>query len=94
MKPQLKVPAIPHPAPFHRVAVLASKEGLLLCPYAPGITTPNKYVRVPWGVVAEIQEVDGHAEPPKDIDWSDAAVVYGILGIVKLFNGTQTRLFC
>ncbi len=49
IKPQFKVSPIPHPAPHHRLMVVASKQGLLLRPYTSGSTAPIKHVRVPWG---------------------------------------------
>ncbi len=89
IKPQFKVPLIPHPAPHHRLMVVASKQGLLLRPYTSGSTAPIKHVRVPWGRDADVQELDSHAEDSKELDWSSAAIVYGILGVVKLFTGMQ-----
>ncbi|KAL1743446.1 SacI homology domain-containing protein [Schizophyllum fasciatum] len=80
------VPPVPHPAPYHYLCLLARPEGLLIRPHLPGQECDDvqSYVRVPWGspVTAEEVQADEHSR----IDWSEGAVVYGLLGSLDLFS--------
>lgn len=52
---------------------------------------PESHVKIHWGKVATIEELEGDAEGSKD-DWSASVIVYGIIGILELYNGAVT--FC
>ncbi|EJD44199.1 hypothetical protein AURDEDRAFT_145215 [Auricularia subglabra TFB-10046 SS5] len=82
--PALTVPAAPHPLPYERIAVLSGPEGLLLRPDVP---KAESHVRIPWGKAASIESVDGDV-PLSDDDRANAAVVYGIVGILRLFHAS------
>lgn len=80
------VPPVPHPTPYYRIAILATKHALLLRPAIPGVTTPQSCVRVPWGNTLDLENV---SDQPKDSEenWDAAAVVCGIIGCLKLKTG-------
>jgi hypothetical protein len=75
--------AVPHPNPFDQILVLASTEGLLLRPDIPHYET---LVRISWGKDAKVEEINANSVK-KIPDWSGAVVVYGIVGLVRLFTG-------
>ncbi|KIY43445.1 hypothetical protein FISHEDRAFT_53223 [Fistulina hepatica ATCC 64428] len=82
---QLKsvVPPIPHPNPYDNIAVLPTKSGLLLRPHIDG-TPPVSHIRIEWGSPAKVEEVEGDGQ----CDWDDAAIIYGLVGILELFSGS------
>ena len=83
LEPKYTVPPTPHPNPYHHLDVLVSSEGLLLRPHLPGHNQTRSYVRISWGLAGKVELV----EDAKDLDWSKAAVVYGVLGSLDLFTG-------
>ena len=87
LEPKYTVPPVPHPNPYHRLEILVSKEGLLLRPYIPGYNHPESYVRINWGLTGKVEAVEATATKDPELDWSKAAVVYGVLGSLDLFTG-------
>jgi hypothetical protein len=72
-----------------------TKEGLLLRPHVIGLrrSLMNGVVRVGWGKVGRVEEVDvdvsGHAKGGvrEEEDWRSSVVVCGIVGILELTFG-------
>lgn len=81
--PKDVVPAVPHPRPYTHLALLATKDGLLIRPHGPGETLSG-YVKLSWGKNVIIEEIESH--PEAQINWKDSVVVYGIVGILELFS--------
>lgn len=85
---------MPHPCPHDHLALLVTKEGLLIRPHIPGQpsvpkdTTP--YVRVSWGKNVKVEEITPK-EDDAEIEWGDGTIVYGILGVLDLFSGESLR---
>ena len=86
LEPKYTVPPVPHPNPYHRLDILVSKKGLLLRPHIPGYH-PETYVRINWGLAGKVEVVEDTAAKDPELDWSKAAVVYGVLGSLDLFTG-------
>ncbi|KAF9477543.1 hypothetical protein BDN70DRAFT_810519 [Pholiota conissans] len=94
LQPKYVVPAFPHPRPHTHLALLATKEGLLIRPHCPAeegggdAMAEAGGVRVAWGKEGRIEEVDGAllGELAGDADWKGSVVVYGIVGILELFS--------
>ncbi|KAG6860598.1 hypothetical protein C0995_009488 [Termitomyces sp. Mi166 len=89
LQPKYIVPPIPHPCPYDHLALLVSKDGLLIRQHVPGRdhTTehPPSYVRIAWANPVKIEEVlTGNGDG--NIDWSDSVIVYGIIGVLELFS--------
>ena len=84
--------AVPHPKPFDRLLVLATAEGLLLRPDIPHYET---LVRISWGKDGKVEQVAANSVAGVP-DWSTAALIYGIIGLVRLFTGDLfwVYLFC
>ncbi|KAH8117164.1 SacI homology domain-containing protein [Phellopilus nigrolimitatus] len=82
LQPRFTVPPVPHPTPYHRLAVLAAEEGLLLRPIIPGVSRPKSHVCISWGDLMEIKEISDDKEEAHV--WDRAAVVLGVLGSLKL----------
>lgn len=101
LQPKYMLPAVPHPCPYDHLAILAVKEGLLIRPHIRGQSrnsntagSPSSYLKILWRT-SEVVEVQEKAEshPDKSTatqseidDWQEAAVVYGIVGILELFS--------
>lgn len=85
LKPRDILPAVPHSYPYHCISVLASKDGLLLRPDLQRDAQPTNHVCVAWGQDVIVEEREGDGSSPGH-DWSGAAVVFGVLGVVKLFS--------
>jgi phosphatidylinositol 4-phosphatase len=75
--------AIPHPHPFDRILILASADGLLLRPDIPYFET---LVRVSWGKDGKVEAIDSKTVTGIP-EWSEAAPVFGIVGLIRLFTG-------
>ncbi|KAL4077324.1 SacI homology domain-containing protein [Scleroderma yunnanense] len=72
---------MPHLYPHEYIAVIASEDGLLMRPYTQIPQQPGSYVRVSWGKERKIETLLGNGA-----DWTSSAIVYGIIGILDLFN--------
>ena len=92
LDPKYTIPPVPQPNPHHHLDVLASSEGLLLRPHLPGHTHTESYVRISWGLAGKVELVEDTAAKHLELDWSKAAVVYGVLGSLDLFTGMQCPL--
>lgn len=88
LAPKFTIPAIPHPCPHHSLALLVTRQGLLVRPIIDDVEEPTSCVRIKWGKDVEVEEVGNELK----LDWKGAAVVYGILGFVKLFTGMKNRI--
>ena len=88
----VNVPPVPHPTPYYRIAILATKDALLLRPAIPGVSTPHSYVRIPWGNNFDLEDVSDQSEESRE-NWDAAAIVFGILGCLKLTTGTLKRIY-
>lgn len=86
LQPNYVVPPVPHPNPHEHIVLLASEYGLLMRPHHAGLY-PASYVRVTWGKTANIVELpsDGGSPP---VDWKEGVVIYGIVGLMTLFNAS------
>ncbi|KIL00905.1 hypothetical protein PAXRUDRAFT_128798 [Paxillus rubicundulus Ve08.2h10] len=89
LQPSSIVSPVPHPHPHEHIAITATDEGLIMRPYAPGLQCPESHVRVSWGKAPKIEELhlqgDGGGS---SVDWASSIVVYGIVGILDLFNAS------
>lgn len=92
LQPKYLVPPIPHPCPYDHLALLVTKEGLLIRPHIvghdPKTEKPNSHVRVRWGKTVHVEEV-AHVVGADDADWGESVVVYGIVGVLELFSGAH-----
>ena len=91
-KLHFELPAVPHPTPYYRLAITTAADALLLRPVISGISQPHSFVRIPWGDVVQPEEVNYGAEANEsrslaEADWSNAAIVHGILGCLQLTAG-------
>jgi len=81
--PKYVVPAVPHPRPYNHLALLATKDGLLIRPHGRR-ETGSEYIKLSWGKSTTIEEMGSH--PEDQLDWKDSVIVYGIVGILELFS--------
>lgn len=88
LDPKYTVPPVPHPIPYQYLDILVSRQGLLLRPHIPGSGRTESYVKISWGLAGKVELVENAASRDPELDWSKAAVVYGILGSLDLFTGT------
>lgn len=87
LEPKYTVPPVPHPNPYHYIEILVSSKGLLLRPHIPGRQYTGSFVRIDWGLAGKVELIEDTAAEDPELDWSKAAVVYGILGSLDLFTG-------
>jgi hypothetical protein len=87
LDPKYTVPPVPHPIPYQHLEILVSSQGLLLRPHIPGSSDAGSYVRISWGLAGKIELIEDVAPKGTGLDWSKAAVVYGVLGSLDLFTG-------
>lgn len=87
LDPKYTVPPVPHPIPYQHLDILVSGVGLLLRPHIPGSNRAESYVRISWGLAGKAELIEDAASRVPELDWSKAAVVYGILGSLDLFTG-------
>ncbi|KAK0228754.1 SacI homology domain-containing protein [Armillaria fumosa] len=83
LRPKYVVPPVPHPAPYEHIALLATKEGLLMRPHELGAEMSSVHgAKIAWGRGGKIEEivVDG--------EWEGYIVVYGIVGILELLSSS------
>ncbi|KAJ3784104.1 SacI homology domain-containing protein [Lentinula aff. detonsa] len=86
LQPKDIVPPIPHPYPYDSIALLVSKDGLLLRPNLSEHDTKPACVRVAWGKGGNVEEMPGDGS---DVyDWKEAIIIYGIVGILELFSAS------
>jgi len=90
LQPKFVVPPVPHPRPHDHIAVLPMQHGLLLRPHVRQGESDH-CVRITWGKVPEIEELQGAARTT-GINWATAVIVYGIVGILELFTGSSSPL--
>lgn len=86
LPPKYVVPPVPHPYPHDHLAILATKDGLLIRPHIPGqgrIAGPRSYIRISWGKVFQVEEIPSGGE---EFDWGESAVIYGIVGVLELYS--------
>uniref|UniRef100_A0A8H7Y3J5 SAC domain-containing protein n=1 Tax=Psilocybe cubensis TaxID=181762 RepID=A0A8H7Y3J5_PSICU len=90
LHPRYTLPAVAHPCPHSHLALLATKDGLLIRPHVKGQATiaQSAYIKISWGKTIRIEEIetvvgDGAEET---VDWKDGVVVYGIVGILELYS--------
>ncbi|KAL0946733.1 hypothetical protein HGRIS_012912 [Hohenbuehelia grisea] len=81
LKPKYTVPPVPHPSPHEYIGLLATRDGILLHPHR---AKDPSCLRIPWGTNAKVEEVNAVGG---ELDWSEAVIVYGIIGILDLFSG-------
>ncbi|KAK0483841.1 SacI homology domain-containing protein [Armillaria novae-zelandiae] len=83
LQPKYVVPPVPHPAPYEHIALLATKEGLLMRPYELGAGISSVHgAKIAWGRGGKIEEIAVVGE------WEGYIVVYGIVGILELFSSS------
>ncbi|KAF5389930.1 hypothetical protein D9757_003649 [Collybiopsis confluens] len=84
LQPKDIVPAVPHPYPYQYIALLVTKEGLLLKPQLSDNFAAS-HVRILWGKGSKVEEL---SEDGSEHDWAQAVVVHGIVGILELFSAS------
>jgi hypothetical protein len=89
-KPDFVAPPVSHSDPHEHIALLASEDGLFIRPHggAGPPLNPATHVRVSWGKTTNIAELPGDGGGPS-VDWKESVVVYGIVGLMSLFNGNK-----
>ncbi|KAG1903754.1 phosphoinositide polyphosphatase [Suillus fuscotomentosus] len=87
LQPNYVVPPVPHPNPHEHITLLASEDGLLMRPHCAGLPYPVSYVRVSWGKTTHIAELPSDRGRPS-VDWKEGVVIYGIVGLMALFNAS------
>ncbi|KAF8809044.1 hypothetical protein BYT27DRAFT_7163377 [Phlegmacium glaucopus] len=89
LQPKFVVPAVLHPYPHTHLAILVSKDGLLIRPHilGSGVDQTEWFpcIRVSWGKPVRVEEIERHHISEK-LDWNESIVVYGIVGILELFS--------
>ena len=86
LQPKYTVPPVPHPCPYDHIAVLVASDGLLLRPHFDPPTRPESHLRIAWGKPAKVESLD----EAEGLDWSNAVIIYGLVGILELFSSTST----
>lgn len=88
LQPKYLVPPVPHPCPHDHLALLVTKEGLLIRQHIPGhhrtTESATSYVRIAWGKSVHVEEIAGVDD---GVDWEESVIVYGIVGVLELFSG-------
>ena len=95
LQPSYVVPPVPHPNPHEHIALLASEDGLLIRPHVgteSGLPHPASHVRLSWSKTVDIAELPSDGGD-RHIDWKESVIVYGIVGLMTLFNGNKTSSF-
>ncbi|KAJ7273264.1 SacI homology domain-containing protein [Mycena rebaudengoi] len=89
LQPKYVVPPVPHPCPHDHIALLATPTGLLLRQHIPGRGPkdpgPTTHLRLQWSKTVKVEELSGPGEG-EDVDWTDSVIVYGIVGVLELFD--------
>jgi hypothetical protein len=96
LQPKFVVPAVPQPYPHTCLAILVTKEGLLIRPHVfesdIGQTEWHSCIRVSWGKSVKVEEIERYQLSEK-LDWNEGVIVYGIVGILELFSCSFLMLF-
>jgi hypothetical protein len=79
--------AVPNPHPFDRIVVQATAEGLLL---RPDVSNFENGIQIYWGKNGTVNEVS--KVKLSNANWVGAVVVYGVVGIVRLFSGKDNQV--
>ncbi|KAG7448009.1 uncharacterized protein BT62DRAFT_890388 [Guyanagaster necrorhizus] len=83
LQPKYVIPPVPHPAPYDHVALLVTKEGLLMRPYESGAEMSSVHgAKIAWGLGGKVEEMSVVGE------WEGYIIVYGIVGILELFSSS------
>lgn len=92
LQPKFVVPAVPQPYPHTHLAILVTKEGLLIRPHVLESRIDQTEwlpcIRVSWGksVKVEAIEEEERSQLSEKLDWNEGVIVYGIVGILELFS--------
>jgi hypothetical protein len=93
LQPKYVVPPVPHPCPHDHIALLATPTGLLLRQHIPGRGPkdpgPTTHLRLQWSKTVKVEELSGPGEG-EDFDWTDSVIVYGIVGVLELFDSAYS----
>ncbi|KAI6022736.1 SacI homology domain-containing protein [Pisolithus marmoratus] len=73
-----------HLHPYERIVVTISDDGLLMRPRDSDPHDSPSCVRVSWGRIPKVEQLSNDGER----DWSSSVVIYGIIGILDLFNAS------
>jgi hypothetical protein len=93
LPPKHVVPPVPHPSPYARLVLHASLEGLLIRSDVPSRECAS-YVCVSWnGGGPGGTGVDVSVVSTKSGATWDGPVVYGIVGVITVYQGESTRIF-
>lgn len=87
LQPSYVLPPLPHPRPYDHMALLATQAGLLVFPHLPGGAHPEHHVRISWGRLLRVEELNSD-EDSQGAAWAESVVTYGIIGILELFNAS------
>jgi phosphatidylinositol 4-phosphatase len=87
LPPKFVVPPALSPRPHDYIAILPAQDGLLLRPHVARQGESDHYVRITWGKVPEIEELQGGMHNAS-VNWATAVIVYGVVGILELFTGS------
>ncbi|KAI0273575.1 SacI homology domain-containing protein [Gloeopeniophorella convolvens] len=85
LQPKFVVPPVPHPRPHEHIAILPTEQGLLLRPHV-AFGEQDHHIRITWGKVPKVEEIQDSGQDVLDANWTEAVVVYGIIGILELFT--------
>lgn len=91
LPPKDVLPPVPHPRPYDHIALLITREGLLLRPHLEAPTGPVSHVRITWGNPFKVEDMEGDGEGV-GIDWNESVIIYGIVGILELFSSSVSTL--
>ena len=84
--PKYAATVIPHAHPFERIVVHATADGLFL---RPDTGEFESGVKVSWGKDGSVTTVSSDDEQLSTVTWQGAVAVYGIVGILRLFDSKR-----
>jgi len=87
LSPKPALPPGPHPRSYDHIAILPTKDGLLLRPRIEHGVLSGSYVKLGWTRSPRVEELEGNGESYGAL-WGQSVTVYGIIGILDLFTGT------
>lgn len=76
-----------HLHPYERITVTISDDGLLVRPHDPDPHDSPSCTRVSWNKTPKVEQLPNGGENLA-ADWSASVVIYGIIGILDLFNAS------